>query len=327
LGELQLRDPLPQETLLKVAATGLCGSDLHYYKDGGIGSAIIKTPFVPGHEFGAWLTEDIPEMGLKRGDLVAVDPNVACGQCEHCHLGYTNLCTYVKFIGAPGNPGAMTQYIWAPKHKLYALPAHFSALDAAMLEPLGVAIHAVDLARPKLHERVVVLGCGTIGLLIVQLLAPSAAEVVVVEPQERRRELALRLGASNAYADWHAVQKHGDGKGFPLVIEATNAPEGMHDAIMVARVGGRVVLVGIPDGGEYPALAAAEPRRRALTIRFSRRAPEVYPRAIALLASRRVDVQSIVTHRFDLAQTPQAFEQMAQGNPDYVKTIVYPNGF
>ena len=110
-----LREGASGETLLDVAAVGLCGSDLHYYKDGGIGSAVIATPFVPGHEFSGWLTEDLPELGLTRGALVAVDPNQACGHCEHCRNGHPNLCPDVVFIGAPPHDGAMTERIWVPK--------------------------------------------------------------------------------------------------------------------------------------------------------------------------------------------------------------------
>src|ERR1035437_9975995 len=106
---LTLAGGKPDETLLTVAAVGLCGSDLHYYKDGGIGSARIVEPFVPGHELGGWLTEDIPEMGLSRGALVAVDPNKACGHCPWCLEGNHNLCPHVEFIGAPPFNGAMTK--------------------------------------------------------------------------------------------------------------------------------------------------------------------------------------------------------------------------
>ncbi|MBI0537237.1 alcohol dehydrogenase [Roseomonas sp. KE2513] len=321
-----LREGRPGETLLKVAAVGLCGSDLHYYKDGGIGSAQIKSPFVPGHEFGGWLTEDIEEKGLRCGALVAVDPNKACGHCAYCHSGHPNLCPNVEFIGAPPFDGAMTSQIWVPRSQIVPLPGEFTPLDAVMLEPLGVAIHAVDLAKPRLLERVALLGCGPIGLLILQVLkAAGAGEVLAVDPLEHRRAMAARLGADRAGSSLADIQAWTEGEGAPLVIEATNAPLGFRDAILSARIGGRVVLVGIPDGDTYT-LPAADARRRGLKVKFSRRMGEVYPRAIALVASGKVDVASLVTHRVTLEEGPAAFRAHAGDEPGVIKTLIYPNG-
>lgn len=316
----------PGETLLKVAAVGLCGSDLHYYKDGGIGAAVIKAPFVPGHEFGAYLTEDFEAKGLKRGDLVAVDPNNACGHCDFCKVGHPNLCPNVKFIGAPPFDGAMTEQIWVPTSQIVPLPAGFTADEAAMLEPLGVAIHAVDLAKPRLLERVALVGCGPIGLLILQVLnAAGAGEILAVDPLPHRQKRAAELGAARVGASVAEIRDWTHGEGCPLVIEATNAPEGFRDAVLAARIGGRVVLVGIPDGDIYT-LSAAEPRRRGLKVKFARRMGEVYPRAIEMVAQRLVDVTAVVSHRATLDQTPDAFKRHAENAPGVIKTLIYPNG-
>lgn len=319
-----LREGQTGETLLKVAAVGLCGSDLHYYKDGGIGSAQIKAPFVPGHEFGGWLTEDIEELGLARGALVAVGPNKACGHCAWYHAGHANLCPNVEFIGAPPFDGAMTRQIWVPRSQIVPIPDTFTPLHAVMLEPLGVAIHAVDLAKPRLLERVTLLGCGPIGLLILQvLLAAGAGEVLAVDPLPHRREMALMLGAARVGASVAETVAWTGGEGASLVIEATNAPSGFRDAIEAARIGGRVVLVGIPDGDTYT-LPAASARRRALKVKFARRMGEVYPRAIALVASGKVDVERLVTHRVPLADGPNAFKRHAENAPGLIKTLIYP---
>ncbi len=319
-----LRDGAPDETLIEVAAVGLCGSDLHYYKDGGIGAAMISAPFVPGHEFSGWLTEDLPDQGLQRGSLVAVDPNRACGHCAHCHAGYPNLCPDVMFIGAPPHDGAMTERMWVPRSQIVPVPQSFSPSDAVMLEPLGVAIHAVDLARPRFMERVALLGCGPIGLLILQVLkAAGAGEILVCDPQAHRRELALKLGADRAGAGAADIVAWTGGEGLPLVVEATNAPEGFRDAVRAARIGGRIVLVGIPDGDTYT-LPAAEARRRGLGIKFSRRMGHVYPRAISLVTSGKVDVESVISHRFALAEGPDVFRQHAADQPGLVKSLIYP---
>ena len=319
-----LREGKPGETLLEVAAVGLCGSDLHYYKDGGIGAAVIKDPFVPGHEFAGYLCEDVEAAGLRRGALVAVDPNNACGQCEWCHAQHFNLCPNVKFIGAPPIDGAMTQRIWVPVSHVVPLPKKFDPLDGVMLEPLGVAIHAVDLAKPRLLERVGVLGCGPIGLLIMQVLkAAGASEILACDPLAHRRAIADKLGASRVFAAAQEIAEASQG-GCTLVVEATNSPDGFRDAITATRIGGRIVLVGIPDGDTYT-LPAADARRRALKIKFARRMGEVYPRAIELVASGKVDVRSMVSHRVSLEETPATFAALARNAPGYVKALIYPN--
>jgi len=321
-----LREGGPDEVLLDVAAVGLCGSDLHYYKDGGIGAALIREPFVPGHEFAGYVAADVPDLGIERGDLVAVDPARPCGRCEWCHAGHSNLCPNVAFIGAPPINGAMTAKLWVPRAQIVKLPPELDALAAVMLEPLGVAIHAVDLAKPRLLEPVTVLGAGPIGLLIVQVLkVAGSGDIFVVEPLAHRRAMAEQMGVAGAFATLAEIPAIDGGKGTSLVVEATNNPLGFRDAVLAARIGGRIVLVGIPDGDTYT-LPAAEARRRGLKIKFARRMGEVYPRAIALVASGRVDVSTLVTHRVDLAGTPGTFAALADNAPGYVKALIYPNG-
>jgi L-iditol 2-dehydrogenase len=319
-----LRKGQPGEVLLDVASVGLCGSDLHYYKDGGIGSAVVKEPFVPGHEFGGYLCEDFG--GLSKGALVAVDPNKACGHCEYCEKGYANLCPNVEFIGAPPFNGAMTERIWVQSSQIVPLPENFTPLEAVMLEPLGVAIHAVDLAKPKLLEQVALVGCGPIGLLILQVLkVAGAGEILAVDPLEHRRDMAARLGAARTGSSVNDIRAWTSREGTPLVIEATNSPLGFRDAVLASKIGGRIVLVGIPDGDTYT-LPAAEARRRGLKIKFARRMGEVYPRAIELVAGGKVDVTSLVTHQVGLDEAPDTFRNHADNAPGYIKSLIYPNG-
>lgn len=312
--------------VLDVESVGVCGSDLHYYKDGGIGSAVIQQPFVPGHEFSARLQNDIEQLGLSRGQLVAVDPAKPCHGCEWCAKGHHNLCPNVIFLGAPPHQGALTKEIAVPFESIIALPDSINSDQGAMLEPLGVCIHALDLARPALLESVALVGCGPIGLGILQLLRlAGVGDIIAVDPQAHRTRLARKLGARFVGSDVSAVLDHTEGLGCHLVIEATNSPKGLADAIMSARIGGRVVLVGIPDGDTYSPVSAAQARRRGLTIRFSRRMGNVYPRAIQLVQDKRVDVDVLVTHRFGLPDTANAFSMQADEADGLIKSIVYPS--
>jgi len=318
-------DPTDKEVMVHVQAVGLCGSDLHYYKDGGIGTAQIRTAFIPGHEFSAIVTSDIPEKNIEQGELVAVDPASPCETCEWCRRGYHNLCPSVKFIGAPPFNGAMTTALPVPTRSLIKLPDSISAEQGAMLEPLGVCIHALDLAKPRLIESIAVLGCGGIGLGIIQLLEMSGChQIIAIDPQQHRAQKALSLGANVSGTSIDIVNDATDGRGCDLVIEATNSPNGMADAIMSAAIGGRVVLVGIPDGDTYIGFSAAQARRRGLDLRFSRRMGDVYDRAIALVQQSKVDVDALITHRFSVEDAGQAFELQANEAPDLIKSMILP---
>ena len=319
--------PTPTATgdcAVDVAAVGVCGSDLHYYKEAGIGTARVAAPFVMGHEFAGTLAADVPARGLREGQLVAVDPARPCGRCEHCRRGHVNLCPDVVFAGAPPHPGALAERVYASPAQLHPLPATLDPIAGAMLEPLGVGIHAVDLAKPRLLESVAVLGCGPIGLILVALVRlAGVGQVVAVDPMTHRAEAARAHGADIAAADRAAVAEATGGRGADLVLEATNSPDGFQHAVESARIGGRLVLVGIPDGDRYD-LRAAEARRKGLEIKFSRRMGEVYPRAIRLVAEGRIDVTRMVTHTLPLARTAEAFRLMADGADGAIKTVVRP---
>jgi len=324
IGKLNLETLKEKHCVVRVAAVGLCGSDLHYYKDGGIGGAQIRSPFVPGHEFSGWLEDDIPSLGLKRRTLVSVDPNKSCEECNQCKKGYPNLCPNVEFIGAPPFNGAMTERISVPISQIVPIPQSMTPAQGVMLEPLGVAIHAVDLAKPKLLETVAVLGCGPIGLLIIQVLRVSGVgSIIAIDPLEHRRNMAIKLGANISANSTENISNTLFKNGAPLVIEATNSPFGFKDAVLASEIGGRIIIVGIPDGDQYT-LPAAEARRRGLKIKFSRRMGNVYPRAVELVVNKRVDVDSMVTNKFSLMEAPSAFKKHADNEIGLIKSLIIP---
>lgn len=314
----------PGSIRIRVAGVGVCGSDLHYYLEGGIGAARIAEPFIPGHEFAGWVVGDHPARGLRDGQLVAVDPARPCGRCEWCARGHVNLCPDVEFVGAPPHHGAMAETIDVMPEQIYPVPDGFTVEQAVMLEPLGVAIHAIDLAKPRLLETVAVLGCGPIGLCLIQVARLCGVErIFAIDPVAHRAEAAVRLGADGAGPDRAAIADWTGGRGVDRVLEATNSPDGFQHAVDVARIGGRLVLAGIPDGDRY-ALAASDARRKGLEVKFSRRMGHVYPRAIALVAQRKVDVGAIVTHRFGLDRTAEAFDILAEHRDGALKSMVVP---
>ena len=323
LGDIPTPERAPDEVLLKVRAVGVCGSDLHHYVEGAIGSTKASEPFVLGHEFAAEVVEG---GALAPGTLVAVDPNEACHACEWCAAGHPNLCPNVRFAGVPPHQGGLAEYVTAKPEALITLPDGFDAATAALLEPLGVAIHALDLARLRPMESVAVVGVGPIGLLLLQVAhLCGAGELIAVDPVKYRRDLATDLGADAAVASWEGVQDLTDGRGVDVALEATDSPLGPQHAAEAVRIGGRLVLVGIPEGDAFT-LNASLVRRKGLTIKLSRRMGHVYPRAVQMVQQGRVKLKPLMTHRFGLEEADKAFDLQAAHHDGVIKSVIYPWG-
>lgn len=322
LSEEPVPEPGPGTCLVRVTAVGICGSDLHWWDEGEIGDTALTAPLVLGHE-AAGVIED----GPRRGERVAIDPAIWCGTCRPCRDGYRNLCTRVQFAGHGGQDGAMREFMAWPDHLLYGLPDGVSDAGGAVLEPLGVAIHALDLGHVRLGAAAAVIGCGPIGLLLTQVLrAAGAGPVIAFDPLPHRRAAATSFGAAAAL-DPAAVRDPGDlgravGEGVDVAFEMAGTGGAVQLAMLATRPGGRVVLGGIPASDQI-AFGASAARRKGLTIAMARRMNEVYPRAIALAAGGQVALDPLVTGRFGLAKTPDAMAAAAARTG--LKIIIEPS--
>lgn len=320
-GRLLLADEADPEVppgfaAVRITAVGICGSDLHWYLEGGIGDAQLDRPLVPGHELAGVV--DL-EGATQR---VAIDPAIPCGACPTCRAGDANLCPQVGFAGHSRDGGLQETLAW-PRDLLHPLPDGVDDIEGAMLEPLGVALHALDLGQLRLGMRVLVVGCGPLGLLLLQLARlAGATSVVGVEPIAGRRDAALRYGADHAVADADGLAEVTGATGFDVAFEVTDDGRAVETALAAVRPGARVVLVGIP-ADDRTGFSASAARRKGLTLVLSRRMHGTYPRAIDLVATRRVDVASLVTHRFGLEQAADAFAVAARRNG--LKTIIHPD--
>jgi L-iditol 2-dehydrogenase len=311
-GDVRLtREPRPVppagRSLVEVTAVGLCGSDLHWFAEGGIGDSLIEAPLVGGHEMAG-----VIRGGARDGEHVAIDPAVPCRACDMCWRGHPNLCRNVVFAGHSNCDGGLQQYLAWPDHLLHRLPDGLSDADGAMLEPLGVAVHAVDLGHVQPGNSVAVLGCGPIGLLLIQVVrAAGARRVVAADPLAHRRLAAERYGADRvldpAADDYReALAKFSDGLGVDVAFEIAGNDEAIAAAVDAVRPGARVVLAGIPST-ENSAFPASTTRRKGLTIALVRRMADVYPRAIALVQAGSVNVRDLVSHRFPLTEIETTF--------------------
>ncbi len=338
LEQLPVTTPGPGMALVKVRAISVCGSDLHYYREAGIGDSRVGAaagsskiePLVLGHELAGEvvaLGSDVPGAhGLHPGTAVAVDPAIACNACEHCLAGHPNICPNVRFAGTPPTDGGLQEYLTWPAHLLYPLPAGMSHETGALLEPLGVGIHALDLAKLRLADTVAVLGAGTIGLLAIRLARLSgAARVFATDLLPARLAAARAFGAHDALDvsredPVRAIRALTGRRGVDVVIECAGAEQTPGQAVELVRPGGTVVLVGIPSD-DRTAFPASQARRKGVTIKLARRMKHVYHRAIALVEAGMIDLSPLVTHRFPLTKTPDAFAALDRGD-GIVKVVV-----
>jgi L-iditol 2-dehydrogenase len=315
VGDLRVADePAPEAepgmSLVRVTAVGICGSDLHWWDEGAIGDAKLTHPLVLGHE-GAGVIAD----GPRRGERVAIDPAIPCETCPACRDGYRNLCYRIRFSGHGDTDGMLREVMAWPTALLHPLPDRVSDADGAMLEPLGVAIHCADLGHMPFAGTASVIGCGPVGLLLIQVLkAAGARSVLAVEPLAHRREAAARLGADQ-------VRDSVDDAGVDVAFEAAGNDEAVGLAMTSVRPGGRVVLAGIP-GDDAIRFGASHARRKGLTIAMVRRMNEVYPRAISLAERGVVDLGAVVTSRSGLGEVREAFGAAARRTG--LKAIVEP---
>jgi len=313
----------PGQQLVRVTAVGICGSDLHWFAEGGIGDAQLVAPLVIGHEAAGVIVD-----GPRAGQRVAIDPAVPCGHCELCLAGHRNLCPTVGFCGHGTTDGALRQFLAWPDHLLHPLPDALSDADGAMLEPLGVGVHALDLGHQRIAATVVVVGCGPIGLCLVQLArAAGATTVIATDPLPHRAQAAARFGAhvvvpSDPEGFAAGVADATGGRGADVVYEAAGTDDAVGLAVQAAMPGARVVLTGIPET-DHTAFDASTARRKGLTLVLVRRMKEVYPRSTALVERGLVDVRGLVTHTFGLEDTGKAFE-VAHAR-EGLKVVVEPN--
>jgi len=329
--QLRLHDePTPEpssgEVLIRVTAVGLCGSDRHWLVDGGIGDAVIESPLILGHEFAGTV-----ESGSLRGRRVAIDPAVSCDTCEPCRTSAPNLCLNIRFAGHGRTDGALRDELAWPEPNLFPLPDDVSDEEGAIVEPLAVAIHGMDLGDVERGATAAVIGCGPIGLLTVALCRlAGAAEVIATDPQRHRLDAAAALGAgrtiqaTGSAEDGAAVLSSTRGRGVDVVFEASGEAAAVDCAIVAARPGGRVVLLGIPPD-DRTTFAASVARRKGLTLFLSRRSTrDSFARAVALAAAHAIDLGSLVTLRVPLADGVAAFDSLVRR--DGIKAIVMPGG-
>lgn len=332
---LELKDweigaPGPGEVLLKVTAVGVCGSDVHYYREGAIGDARVEYPTLLGHEPSGVIEEVGEGVSLKVGDRVAVEPALPCGRCEHCLSGRSNICPHVVFLGTPPVNGIFSEFRVMPEACCIPIPKGMSLTEAALLEPLGVGLHAAQLCSVRPGDTVAILGSGRIGLVtLLACLSAGASKVFMTDAIPERLELAERMGAEKVFniadgdvGEW--IRSCTGGRGVDVTFEAAGRPESVVDAIDAARIGGRSCFIGIPSipNLEIPFHTC---RRKELAMFHCRRSNREADRCLSMVESGRLDLSHLATHHFGLEQTPQAFDMVEGYSDGVVRAMIHPH--
>lgn len=325
--------PQAGEALIRVGAVGVCGSDLHTYEDGRIGDTVVRDPLVLGHEFAGTVLDAGPDaldgLGapLRAGQRVAVEPGLPCHHCDRCEHGHPNLCRHLGFMGLWPRDGALQERMIVPARNCFPISDTLSMDEGALLEPLGVALHAIDLAKLRVAEPVAVLGCGPIGLMIMRLAQlAGAGPIYAVDQFGWRLDAAREWGADEtidmtAGDSIDALRDLTGGCGVPRVIEAAWAGDAVRQAVEMADLGARVVLVGIP-GDDSAHFKHSSARRKGLSLIMSRRMKHTYPRAIRLAESGDVQLERLVSHRFSLEQAGAAHALNAAYQDSVIKVMI-----
>lgn len=349
--ERPLPEPGPGEVRVRVHAVGVCGSDVHYYAEGRIGNQIARFPTVMGHEpagvidaLGPGVDRLPPGHGgpLRVGQRVMIEPAHSCGVCVWCRQGRANVCPHVDFLGTPPNEGIFAEYRNLPADCCIPLPDNLSMTEAALLEPLGVGFHAVKLARLELGESVAVFGCGPIGLAIAMAARLAGARTIfMTDPIPERRRFAARWVGAEVFdgpeadlRDAHAREDHPvaqwirdrhDGALVDATFEAAGDQATLTQSCLAARIGGRVVMTGIPSVDDL-SIPMHIGRRREHTLQHVRRANGEAEAAMALVAAGRLSIKELATHHFPLERTAEAFELVHGKKDGVIRAIIHPHG-
>ena len=314
--------PGPHDVLVRVASVGVCGSDVHYFEHGRIGSYVVDSPLVLGHEAsGEVVATGSSVTRLAVGQRVSIEPGVPDFTCAQCLAGRYNLCEDMRFFATPPIDGAFAELVTVHEQFAHPVPDALGDDAAALLEPLSVGLWACRKGGVGAGSRVLVTGAGPVGLVAMQAaLALGAASVVVTDVNQHRLALARELGATEVL-DTSSTTLSSSGLAVDVLLECSGHPAATADAIRAVAPAGSVVLVGM--GGDEMPLPVSRIQERELTVTGTFRYAHTWPAAIALAASGRVQLDRLVTGHYGLDQVREALT-VGRSDPHAVKPVVRP---
>ncbi len=316
------------DVLLKIEKIGICGSDVHYHETGRIGSQVVQYPFIVGHECSA----TVKAVGsavtrIKAGDEIVVDPAASCHHCDQCRQGRENTCENLTFLGTPGQGnGCLCEYIVMPQDSCYPTHQKITLEQAALCEPFAIGVYSVRQSKVFHNDKIAILGSGPIGLsCMVAAQAQNVGEIYMTDKLDYRVQIAKKAGAVWAgNPDKENIVKailEQEPLGMDIVYECAGQQETLDEAVELLKPGGKLILVGIPRLDRV-SFSIDRLRRKELTLINIRRQNGCTQAAIDLIASGKIDVDFMITHRFEFEQTPAAFDMVGAYRDGVVKAMI-----
>ena len=318
----------PTDVLIRMGAVGVCGSDVHYYETGRIGSQIVQYPYAVGHEGAGTVVETGPAVTtVKPGDRIAIEPAIACGTCDQCKVGRSNTCRHLVFLGCPGQiPGCLSEFIVMPESCCIPIKDETTLPQATISEPLAIGVYAVKQSVPMAGASVGILGMGPIGMSVMMpARAAGAKQIFVTDKVEPRLALARRMGADYAgnpdEQDIVGEMLELEPASLDVVFECCGQQDALDQAIELLKPGGKLMLIGIPEVDRV-SFVIDKMRRKELCIQNVRRQEGCVQAAIDLIDNREVDIDPLITHSFPFSRTKEAFDMVAGLKDGVMKAMI-----
>jgi L-iditol 2-dehydrogenase len=327
----KVSDPViihPGDVKIKMKAVGVCGSDIHYYNSGRIGSQVVDFPFTLGHEGAGEVVETGAGVRrVKAGDRIAIEPAMPCMECDQCITGRPHTCRKLRFLGCPGQAeGCLSEYIVMPESSCFPLPENLGYDEAVISEPLAIGVYSVRQASPVTGVSAGVLGFGPIGMSVTMAaIAGGAGLVYATDKIDRRVEMAGETGAvwsgNPDNEDIVAKIMEKEPGGLDVIFECCGSQEAMDQALDLVKPGGRIMIVGIPEFDNW-SFSADKIRRKEIRLINIRRQNHALEETLELLSGGIIDIKPMVTHRFDFKDAGKAFELVSGYRDGIMKAII-----
>lgn len=324
-------DPIiinPTDVLIKLNIVAVCGSDVHYYTTGKIGSQVVEYPFPVGHECSGTVVKTGNGVKMvKHGDRIAIEPAMPCGKCDQCLAGRPHTCRNLKFLGCPGQAnGSLSEYIVIPENSCFPIPQNMTFDEAAISEPLSIGLYAVKRAGNIKNANIGIFGFGPIGMsVMLSAKAYSEKKFFITDKINKRLSIAKKEGATfTCNINENNAIKNILKKlplGLDVIFECCGQQDAMDDAIELIKPGGKIILIGIPEF-DFWKIPSDQIRRKEITLINIRRQNHCVQEALDLIATGKINVSNMPTHRFKFKETKKAFDLVAEYKDGVMKAMI-----
>ena len=317
-----------RDVKIRMEVVGVCGSDIHYYTTGRIGSQVVRYPFPVGHEGAGTVVETGKKVTrVKPGDRIAIDPAMPCGECDQCHTGRPHTCRKLRFLGCPGQAdGCLQEYIVMPESSCFPIPAKMTFDQAAISEPLAIGVYAVQQSVPMKGKHIGILGFGPIGMsVLLAAKAEGAEKIFVTDKMDARLSIAKKSGAFQALNVIREpvidIISNEDPLLLDVVFECCGQQEALDQATDLLKPGGKLMIIGIPEFDRW-SVPVDKTRHKEVCIQNVRRQNHCVEKTLSYISSGKVDVSLMPTHRFPLEKTKDAFDLVAKYQDGVMKALI-----